>query len=263
MKGQGMRNIALRLAFDGTNYHGWQAQKDLATVSQTLETAIAATVGHPVKLTGCGRTDAGVHAKTYVANFRTSSSIPSDRIPYAINTKLPDDISVYEAADVPASFHAVFSSVRKEYTYIIYQSRTKDPFYSNRAMFYPMRLDIGKMRRAAAGFVGEHDFSAFRTLGSNVKTTVRTVFSFDVEECGELVMLRVSANGFLYNMARAMAGTLVYVSEGKIGPDDIASILEACDRRNAGPTLPACGLYMTGVWYDSPVFGGHMDNHEM
>jgi tRNA pseudouridine38-40 synthase len=248
------RNIALRLAYDGTNYHGWQAQKDLATVSQTIEKAIAAVVGHPVKLTGCGRTDAGVHAKTYVANFRTSSSIPADRVPYAINTKLPSDISVYEAADVHQSFHAVFSSIRKEYTYLIYQSRTKDPFYSNRAMFYPMRLDVDRMRSAAAEFIGEHDFKAFRTVGSNVKTTVRTVFSFEVEEKGELVLLRVSANGFLYNMARALAGTLVYVSEGKIRPDEISSIFESGERKNAGPTLPACGLYMTGVWYKEPIF---------
>ena len=250
-----MRNIALRLAFDGTNYHGWQAQKGLATVSQKLEEAIAAVVGHPVKLIGCGRTDAGVHAKTYVANFKTSSSIPTERIPYAINTKLPDDISVYEAADVPEGFHAVFSGVRKEYTYLIYQSRTKDPFYSNRAMFYPQKLDVEKMRQAAARFIGKHDFKAFRTVGSNVKTTVRTVFSYDVEEDGEIVALRVSANGFLYNMARTLAGTLVYVSEGKIRPDEIDSIFESGDRRKAGPNLPACGLYMTGVWYDIPVFG--------
>jgi tRNA pseudouridine38-40 synthase len=244
-----MRNIALRLAYDGTEYHGWQAQKELPTVSGTIEAAIRGVVGHPVKLTGCGRTDAGVHAETYVANFRTESKIPADRLPYAINTKLPDDISVYSAWEVPEDFHSVFSSIRKEYTYIIYQSRIKNPFYSNRAMFYPMKLDIGRMREAAAELVGEHDFKAMRTVGSNVKTTVRTVFYYEIAEEGEIVRLKAAANGFLYNMARAMAGTLVYVSEGKINPKDIPVILESGDRTSAGPTLPASGLYMTGIWY--------------
>lgn len=249
------RNIALRLAYDGTNYHGWQEQNKLPTVSQTLRKAIEAVVGDKVRMTGCGRTDAGVHAKTYVANFFTSSAIPVDRLPYAINTKLPSDISVYESAEVPASFHSVFSSIKKEYTYIIFRSRIKNPFYSNRAMFYPSPMNIELMRIAAAEFLGEHDFRAFRTMGSNVKTTVRSVFSFDVDKEGELVKLRVSANGFLYNMARALAGTLIYVSEGKIKPEQIKAIFESGERNNAGPTLPACGLYMTEVKYDIPVFG--------
>jgi tRNA pseudouridine38-40 synthase len=244
-----MRNIALRLAYDGTNYHGWQAQKELPTVSRTIEYAIRGVVGHPVRLTGCGRTDAGVHAETYVANFFTESKIPVDRLPYAVNTKLPDDISVYSAWDVPDDFHSVFSGIRKEYTYIIYQSRIKNPFYSNRALFYPMKLDAAVMREAAAEFVGEHDFKAMRSVGSNVKTTVRTVFSYEIDEEGDLIKLKAAANGFLYNMARAMAGTLIYVSEGKIRPKDIPAILESGDRKSAGPTLPACGLYMTGIWY--------------
>jgi len=245
-----MRNIALTLAFDGTGYHGWQAQKEVPTVSRTIESAIKAVVGHPVKLTGCGRTDAGVHAEIYVANFFTSSGIPAERLPYAINTKLPDDISVYSAAEVPEDFHAVFSSIRKEYTYIIYQSRTKNPFYSNRAYFYPLTLDVGSMREAAAEFIGEHDFKAMRSVGSNVKTTVRTVYAYEIEECGNIVKLKATANGFLYNMARTMAGTLVYVSEGKIHPKEIPSILASGDRKKAGPTLPASGLYLTGIWYD-------------
>ncbi|NLL34979.1 MAG: tRNA pseudouridine(38-40) synthase TruA [Clostridiales bacterium] len=248
------RNIALRLAYDGTNYHGWQEQSNLPTVAQTLRKAIEAVVGSRINLIGCGRTDTGVHAETYVANFQTSSSIPTDRIPYAINTKLPSDISVYEAAEVPLSFHSVFSSTKKEYTYVIYCNRVKNPFYHNRAMFYPKPLDIEIMRRAAAEFLGEHDFRAFRSVGSNVKTTVRTLFSFDVDVEGELVKLRVSANGFLYNMARTLVGTLLYVSEGKITPEDIRGIFESGERMNAGPTVPACGLYMTDVLYNIPVF---------
>ncbi len=245
-----MRNIALKFAYDGTNYHGWQAQKNAVTVSQTMQEALSGIVGHGVRLTGCGRTDAGVHAKQYVANFYTDSSIPLERLPLAVNTKLPGDISVYTAAEVDNGFHAVFSSRQKEYTYCIYPSRIPDPFCTNRAYFYPRKLDVDVMRAAADELIGEHDFAAMRSVGSNVKTTVRRVYYCDVCQKGDLVLIRIAANGFLYNMARAIAGTLIYVSEGKISPEEIPHILRNKERRYAGPTLPACGLYMTGIWYD-------------
>jgi len=248
------RNIALLLAYNGTGYHGWQAQKNAVTVSRTIEKALAALTGAPVTLTGCGRTDAGVHAEIYVANFYTETTIPAERIPYALAARLPRDISVYQAVDVAENFHAVFSSVRKEYTYRIYPGRIKNPFYADRAYFYPHRPDIARISQAAGHFVGEHDFSAVRSLGSNVKTTVRTVYACEAACEGPLVTLRIAANGFLYNMARAISGTLLYVSEGKLEPDDIPKILSGGLRQNAGPTLPAHGLYMTGVWYDPPLF---------
>lgn len=244
-----MRNIALRLAYMGTAYRGWQSQPDVPTVSQALQAAIAAVVGHPVRLTGCGRTDSGVHAETYVANFFTSSHIPADRIPYAINTKLPSDIAVYRAADVADCFHSVFSSVQKEYTYRIYSSAFPNPFYADRALFYPQRLNLDAMMSAASKFVGDHEFSSMRTLGSNVRTTRRKMFRCSVEMLGEIIEMRMCANGFLYNMARTIAGTLVYISEGKLSPADITHILQSGDRKLAGPTLPPHGLYMTGVWY--------------
>ena len=245
-----MRNIALFLKYDGSAYHGWQVQKNARTVEQTIEEAAARVVGHPVHLTGCGRTDAGVHARVYVANFRTDSRIPVARLPYALNTHLPQDILIYDAREVHESFNAIGSCVRKEYTYQIYNSRMRDPFYVNRAWFYPKHLDENIMRRAAEQFVGTHDFAAVRSVGTDVKSTVRTVHHFEVERQGELIFCRICANGFLYNMARAMTGTVVYAAEGKIAPDEIGAILERGDRTAAGPTVPPGGLFMTQLWYD-------------
>ena len=245
-----MRNIALFLTYEGTAYHGWQVQKNLPTVAETMEKAAAMVVGHPVHMTGCGRTDAGVHARHYVANFRTTSTIPVERLPYALNTHLPADIVVRGAREVHEGFNAIGSCARKEYTYTIYNSRVRDPFYVNRAWFYTKHLDEGVMQRAADRFVGTHDFAAVRSVGTDVKSTVRTVYYFQVERQGDLIHLRVCANGFLYNMARAMVGTVVYAAEGKIAPEDIDAILESGNRTAAGPTVPPGGLYMTHLWYD-------------
>ena len=253
-----MRNIALFLKYDGSAYHGWQVQKNARTVAQTLEEAAAAVVGHKVHLTGCGRTDAGVHARAYVANFRTESAIPCERLPYALNTHLPGDIVVYDARQVHDGFNAIGSCVKKEYTYQIYNSHIRDPFYVNRAWFYPKHLDEEVMRQAAAQFVGTHDFAAVRSVGTDVKSTVRTVHHFEVERDGELIYLRICANGFLYNMARAMTGTVVYAAEGKLAPGDIGKILEAGNRTAAGPTVPPGGLYMTQLWYDDGEVAFHV-----
>ena len=253
-----MRNIALFLKYKGTAYHGWQVQKNASTVAQTLEEAAACVVGHRVHITGCGRTDAGVHAKVYVANFRTDSSIPSDRLPYALNTHLPEDIVVCRAMEVPEHFNAIGSCIRKEYTYQIYNSRIRDPFYVNRAWFYPRHLDEKVMQQAASQFVGTHDFAAVRSLGTEVKSTVRTVYHFDVERQGDLIFCRICANGFLYNMARAMTGTVIYAAEGKINPLEIGALLESGNRTAAGPTVPAGGLYMTQLWYDDGEVAFHV-----
>ncbi len=253
-----MRNIALFLKYLGTAYHGWQVQKNAVTVGQTMEKAASMVVGHPVHITGCGRTDAGVHARVYVANFRTTSRIPAERLPYALNTHLPDDIVVTGAMDVHDGFNAIGSCVRKEYTYLIYNSRVGDPFYVNRAWFYPKHLDEAIMREAGRHFVGEHDFAAVRSVGTEVKSTVRTVYYYDVAREGDLISLKVCANGFLYNMARAMAGTVVYAAEGKYPPEAVADILARGDRKAAGPTVPPGGLYMTQLWYDDGEVSFHV-----
>ena len=247
------RNIALKLMYVGTAYHGWQVQKNAVTVAETLERALSTVVCHPVKCTGAGRTDAGVHAQVYVANFRTTSTIPCDRLPLAVNTRLPDDIVVVRAVQVPMEFNAIGSCRKKEYTYRIYNSRLGNAFYVDRAWFYPKHLDESVMQRAASQFVGTHDFRAVRSVGTETRTTVRTVHYFQVERKGELIECRVCADGFLYNMVRAMVGTVVYAAEGKLAPEDIPAILDSGNRTLAGPTVPPGGLYMTRLWYDEDV----------
>ena len=243
----------MRLMFDGALYHGWQVQKSDVTVAGTIESALSRLCEHPVKVHGCGRTDAGVHAELYCANFRTTSSIPPDRLPFAVNALLPSDIAVKSAMYVPDDFDANLSCIKKEYTYRIFSSRIRDPFYSGRAYFYPQTLEINAMKQAAQGFVGTHDFAAMRSVGTETKTTVRTVFWYEIEEKGRLLELRACADGFLYNMARAMVGTLLYVSEGKISPDEVPRLLERRDRSFAGPTVPPEGLYLTKIWYDGDI----------
>ena len=245
-----MRNIALILMYNGTAYHGWQVQKTEVTVARTLELAAEQVVGHPVHMSGCGRTDAGVHAEHYVANFRTNSRIPVDRLPFAVNTHIPEDIVVKAAYEVAEDFNAIGSCVRKEYTYQIYNSKIRNPFYVNRAWFYPRHLDEEILARAAEQFVGTHDFAAVRSVGTDVKSTVRTVHYFEVTRRDKLIEFKVCANGFLYNMARAMVGTTVYAAEGKFPPEAIGRILEEGNRTSAGPTVPAGGLYMSRLWYD-------------
>ena len=245
-----MKNIALILKYEGSAYHGWQIQKNAVSVEQTLEKAVADVVGHPTHITGCGRTDAGVHAKNYVANFHTNCTIPVERLPYALNTHLPPDIVVTDAFEVHDGFNAIGSCVRKEYTYYIYNSKVRDPFYVKRAWFYPSHLDEHVMQRAADCFVGTHDFAAVRSVGTDVQTTVRTVYHFIVERQGNLLTCRICANGFLYNMARAMVGTVIYAAEGKFLPEAVTEILDGKNRTAAGPTAPPGGLYMTQLWYD-------------
>ena len=251
-----MRNIALILMYNGTAYHGWQVQKTEVTVAQTLERGLSMVCGEPIKCTGCGRTDAGVHAEHYVANFRTNSRIPVDRLPFAVNTHTPEDIAVSEALEVAEDFNAIGSCLKKEYTYRIYNSRIKNPFYVNRAYFYPKRLDEGFLNRAAHQFVGMHDFAAVRSVGTETKTTVRTIYWCDVKRSGELLELKVCADGFLYNMVRAITGTVLYAAEGKFLPEDIPAILESRDRTLAGPTVPPGGLYLTRLWYEDERLNG-------
>jgi tRNA pseudouridine38-40 synthase len=240
-------NTLLWLRFDGSNYHGWQIQKNYASVCGTLKAAIEKTLGRTVTLHGCGRTDAGVHAEIYAANFPGGCAIPLDRLPYAINSRLPRDIAVLSAEAAPDGFHAINSCVEKQYTYRLYTGAIRDPLLEGRALHWPRTLDIERMRSAALDFTGTHDFACVRSMGTPVKSTVRTLYSFEVNRRGNTVEFVMRANGFLYNMARALAGTLLWVSEGKI--DDVPALIAGKDRASAGPVLPAHGLYMTGVTY--------------
>ena len=252
-----MPNFRMTLSYDGTRYNGWQRQGNTPdTIQGRLEAVLSDLLAQPVEVAGSGRTDAGVHAERYVANFRTSSRIPIDRLPFAVNTHTPEDIVVREALEVADDFNAIGSCLKKEYTYRIYNSRIKNPFYVNRAYFYPKKLDEAAMDAAARAFEGTHDFRAVRSVGTETKTTVRTVHYCRVTRRGELLELKVCADGFLYNMVRAITGTVLYAAEGKFLPEDIPAILESRDRTLAGPTVPPGGLYLTRLWYEDERLNG-------
>ncbi len=251
---------ALVLSYLGRDYHGWQRQNNALTIQQLIEDAWLKTCGAPAYLSGCGRTDAGVHAKYYVASTDAPTTIPLSRLPAALNARLPEGVVIHRAVAVEDSFDARFSCVKKEYTYLIHNGRTRDPFFTDRAWFYPQKLDVDAMERAARDLVGKQDFAAVKNEGTPVKSTVRTIFYCHVERRGgEMIAIRVCADGFLYNMVRAITGTLVYVGIGKIAPDGIPAILQSRDRLRAGPTAPPCGLYMTALDYQREDLDGRAD----
>ncbi len=244
------KNIALRLSYLGTNYHGWQRQDNAVTVQGILEDSLKKLTKEDVSLLGCGRTDTGVHASVYVANFRTETTIPVDRIPYALSSSLPGDISVLEAQETDPGFHSRFSCLKKQYVYMMYVSPFDHPFLYDRAYRLGSMPDISAMRDASKAFEGEHDFAAMRSLGTDVSSTIRTLYECAVEEKDGLISIRMTANGFLYNMARTIAGTLLEVGSRRIEKGRIPSIIANKDRSAAGPTAPAHGLYLTGLWYE-------------
>ena len=248
-----MKNIALCLRYDGSRYHGWQVQKNDLTVAETVEEAIFKACGERTRIVGCGRTDAGVHALRYCANFRSDTRIPMERLPLALNARLPWDIAVVDACAAEEGFNAIGSCIKKEYVYKILNRTVRAPFLEKRVCFYPQHLDMELMARSAKAFEGTHDFRAVRSVGTETKTTVRTVYWCRAEREGDLITVSICANGFLYNMCRAMVGTMVYASYGKLTPEEIPELLEKGDRRLTGPTMPPQGLYLNRVWYEGAV----------
>ncbi len=245
-----MRNIKLIIEYDGTAYAGWQVQPNGVSIQEVMQTAIGKITGEPdVKLTGSGRTDAGVHAAGQVANFKTNTNIPAENLVHAINTKLPEDIAVVAAEDVPANFHARYSARSKTYQYSILNRAIRSPLSRNRCAQVRGPLDLAAMRSAATHFIGEHDFAAFQSKPDDKKNSVRTVTRLDIESEGPLIRITVAANGFLYNMVRAIAGTLIEVGLGKRTPESIAPLIASRDRSASGPTAPARGLCLLKVEY--------------
>ena len=244
-----MKNIALTLMYDGTNYFGYQRQSGFITIQQAMEEAIFKITKENVTVSGCGRTDSKVHALNYVLSFRTNSNMPVDKFPVALNSVLPHDISVLDAKQVPDDFDGRFSVKRKTYIYKIHNSEIKNPFLRNYVCHYKYKLDIEKMRKAAEYIVGTHDFKCFCASGAQVKTTVRTVYDLTLTQNGDNIELSITSNGFLYNMVRIIAGTLMYVGGGKMQPEDVKNIVKSGDRRLAGITAPPEGLYLKSVEY--------------
>ena len=243
-------NYLLTLRFDGSSFHGWQRQKNALSVQECVEKAVSSLFGSCDHVTGCSRTDAGVHANTYKCNFQHDKMIPLSNVVTGLNHFLPEQIAVTNAAVVPDEFNARFDCVSKEYIYIIHNSPVRDPFSVGRAYHYKYPLDERMLNEQVKYYIGTHDFSSFRAVGSDVGTTVRTIFDAEVGREGDKVIFRVEGNGFLYNMVRIMAGTLIYISENKIAPGTIPEVISSRDRLRAGMTLPPDGLYLNKVNYE-------------
>lgn len=281
------RRILLRVAYDGTNYHGWQVQPNAKTIEGELNRVLTQLTGEKIQVTGASRTDAGVHALGNVAVFDTVSKIPAEKFSYALNQRLPEDIVIQSSLQVADDFHPRHCDCRKTYEYDILNRTFPLPAYRNTAYFLYGDLDLDAMRKACQAFLGEHDFASFCAAGAQVQTTVRTIYSLEVLEqplavtgrgskpasevtgadpiCQptetaaveqsqrspeRLMTIRVRGNGFLYNMVRIIAGTLVEVGRGHIRPEEIEGIIAACDRAKAGPTAPARGLRLVEIKYD-------------
>lgn len=245
-------NYKITLEYDGSNYSGWQKQKNTkATIQEKLENALSKVNKSKVAVIGSGRTDAGVHAAGQTANFFLDIEIPTYKIPIAINTHLPDDIICYKAEKVAMDFHARYDARGKKYRYRILNSNFNSVFVRNFVYKVHQRLDVDLMRKGAEVFLGTHDFAAFCSAGSSVDSTIREIYSLDInaKPNGE-IQIDISGNGFLYNMVRILVGTLIELAKGKRNPADLKEILAGCQRRKAGFTAPAKGLTLLEVFYD-------------
>lgn len=241
--------IKLTLSYDGTAYCGWQRQKDKPTVQETVENAVFSATGERVTVTASGRTDAGVHAAGQVAEFKTQSAIPAEKFYKAINVFLPSDVKILSSEKADDDFHAVKSAKKKTYEYSFYISEVPLPLKERYALNIDRRPNVALMKNAAKILVGEHDFKAFSATGSSVKTTVRKVYSVNITEKADEIKIAVTGNGFLYNMVRIIAGTLLKAGYGDISEKEIRAALYSCDRKLLGKTLPAKGLCLKSVKY--------------
>ncbi len=244
------KRIRLKVAYDGTMYHGWQFQEGIPTIEGILDAAIRECTGEEVHVIGASRTDAGVHSIGSVAVFDTESPIPSEKMYMVLNRVLPDDISILSSDEVPSDWHPRKQNCRKTYEYRIYTAPVRIPVKRLYAHYCYQDLDTEAMDKAAGYFVGEHDFTAFCAADSQATTFVRTIYSCSVSSQGSEVIIKVTGSGFLYNMVRIIAGTLLDVGMGRKKAEDIPAIIESRERRSAGPTLPAQGLILAGYEYD-------------
>lgn len=244
-----MKRIKLTVAYDGTDYCGWQVQPNGMTVEEILNRELSALTGEEVKVIGASRTDAGVHAEGNVAVFDTETGIPAERIAYALNCRLPEDIVAVRSEEVPGDWHPRYQCSVKTYEYRILNREMPDPVCRRSTVHVSYPLNLGDMRTAAGYLKGEHDFKSFCSPHTEVKDTVRTVHSLEIEKEGDIITVRISGNGFLYNMVRIIVGTLINVGRGACPPEKVKEILEARDRRKAAATAPAKGLVLKYIRY--------------
>jgi tRNA pseudouridine38-40 synthase len=244
------RNIKIIIKYLGKNYHGWQKQFGEKTIQGEIEKAAEKVFKQKIDLIGSGRTDAGVHALGQTANFKIKNNIPEEKVLYALNSNLPKDIRVVDSREVDMEFHSRYNAIGKTYQYNIYNSRIIDPFRKDTSYFIPYKLDIDKILRSKDYFIGEHDFQAFMATGSSVQSTVRKIFKINMTSKDNLISFNITGNGFLYNMVRIIIGTLIDVGRGKIEENTIENIILSRDRKFAGHTAKAEGLFLKKVYYN-------------
>ena len=244
-----MNNLLITISYDGSSYHGWQVQKNAVTVQEVVQRAVERVFCESVDIKGCSRTDSGVHANKYCFSFKTSKDIDNEKVVLALNTYLPKNIAALSCERVGMDFHARYNVKSKQYIYKLYNCKIRSPFYEKYAFHYRYPIDADYLNREAQAFVGTYDYSAFCSAHSGVEDTVRTVNAFSVERDGDFVYFKVEADGFLYNMVRIMVGTLLFVSEGKIKSGELSEIIESKNRKRAGKTAPAQGLYLNEIYY--------------
>jgi len=244
-----MRNIKLTIEYDGKGFNGWQKQPNKLNIQGEIEAVIEGITGEKVELIASGRTDAGVHSFGQVANFKTNSTIPIDKFPIEINSKLKKSIIIKSAEEVDERFHSRYNCKQKTYKYVINNNDFPSAIYRNLEYHIPQKLDVNLMKKAIKYFEGEHDFAGFKASGTSSKSSVRTIYNAEIKEENNRICIYLTGNGFLYNMVRIVSGTLVEVGLGKIKPEEIPNIIEAKDRQRAGKTLPPQGLYLMEVEY--------------
>lgn len=245
-----MRNILIKISYDGSYFHGWQIQENAHTVQEEFQSALYKIIGEKADIKACSRTDSGVHANVFCISVKTESKINPERLKGALNHFFPLYMACLSAEEVSPDFHARYSCKGKEYVYLIHNREVRDPFLKGRALHFYHKIDVEKLNKAASYYIGTHDFTSFCTQDlRKTEDMRRTVFDAKVTREGDMVKFTVSADGFLYNMVRIMVGTLIRVQEGKFKPEDIPKILEKKDRAFAGPTAPPEGLYLNKVFY--------------
>ena len=245
-----MKNILVKISYDGSYFHGWQIQENAHTVQEEFQSALYKIIGEKADIKACSRTDSGVHANVFCISVKTESKITPERLKGALNHYFPLYMACLSAEEVPMDFHARYSCKGKEYVYLIHNAEVRNPFLKDRALHYYHKIDEEKLNTAASYYIGTHDFTSFCTQDAReMEDMRRTVYDAKVTREGDIVKFTVSADGFLYNMVRIMVGTLIRVQEGKIKPEEIPSILEKKNRAFAGPTAPPEGLYLNKVFY--------------
>jgi len=244
-----MRNLLIKMSFFGGNYHGWQIQKNALSIQEVFQNALYKILSDKPDIKGCSRTDTGVHAKMFAVSIKTENTISCNRLMLALNSYLPRDIAVYDISEVSEDFHARYSALSKTYEYHIQNSAVRNPFSDGLALHYRCPIDAELLNKAAKKYIGRHDFKSFCSTHSDKEDTVRTVFDASVHRDGKLIIFKISADGFLYNMVRIMTGTLLWVNEGRIDCEKIPDIINGRERSLSGKTAPPHGLYLMDVAY--------------